>query len=300
MTQTPLRKLAVILHADVVGSTWLVQQNETLAHNRIQDTFRRFSEMIASYGGIAHEIRGDALVAEFSRPSDAMCAALAFQNDNTARNETLSDDIRPALRVGISLGEVVIADNTVTGAGVVLAQRLEQLAATGGVVAQASVVQSAPGRMPFEYEDLGPQSLKGFEQSVWASQVRLTANEPVPQPEVDVSRASNDEATQLPPDPALELPEEPSIAVLPFDNMSGDMEQELFSDGIAEDIITALSKADRLFVVARNSSFTYRDAAMDIPQVGQELGVRYCLKGMCAQGRQSGQGKRAAHRYDQW
>ena len=115
------RKLAVILHTDVVDSTSLVQINETLAHERIQTAFRNFSETIRTYGGLAHEIRGDALVAEFERASDAVAAALAFQALNEEFNSTLSDEIQPSLRIGISLGEVVIADNTITGAGVVLA-----------------------------------------------------------------------------------------------------------------------------------------------------------------------------------
>jgi len=133
------RKLAVILHADVVGSTLLVQQNETLAHERIQTAFHHFSETIKTYGGITRELRGDALVAEFERASDAVPAALAFQVLNEEFNSKLDDDIKPQLRIGISLGEVIIADNTITGAGVVLAQRLEQLAEPNGIVIQGSV-----------------------------------------------------------------------------------------------------------------------------------------------------------------
>ena len=124
MADTPSRKLAVIMHADVVGSTGLVHQNETLAHERIKDAFVRFSEAIKSYGGTAHELRGDALVAEFPRASDAVCAAVAFQDQNSAFNASLEDDLQPRLRVGIAMGEVIIADNTITGDGVVLAQRL--------------------------------------------------------------------------------------------------------------------------------------------------------------------------------
>jgi class 3 adenylate cyclase len=115
VAEQPRRKLAVILHADVVGSTALVQLNETLAHQRIQDTFRRTSETITSHNGIAHEIRGDALVAEFARVSDAISASLAFQAANATHNEKLSGEIRPLVRVGIAMGEVVIADNTVSG-----------------------------------------------------------------------------------------------------------------------------------------------------------------------------------------
>ena len=121
-------KLAIILHADVVGSTALVQLDERVAHERIQDGFRRFSNMIKAYGGAVHELRGDALVAEFGRASDAIMAAISFQAQNAEFIATLDDEIQPCLRVGIAMGEVVIADNTVTGSGVVLAQRLEQLA----------------------------------------------------------------------------------------------------------------------------------------------------------------------------
>ena len=132
------RKLAVILHADVVGSTMLVQRNETLAHQRIQAAFGKFSETIKTYAGITHELRGDALVAEFERASDAIAAALSYQVSNAEFNTTLDDDIQVQLRIGISMGEVVIADNTITGAGVVLAQRLEPLAETGGLFIQVA------------------------------------------------------------------------------------------------------------------------------------------------------------------
>lgn len=146
------RTLAVILHADVVGSTALVQRDETLAHARIQDAFHRFSQTIAAYGGTAHEIRGDALVAEFARASDAASATLCFQSANQAHNEGLTGDVRPELRVGISLGEVVIADGTVTGAGVVLAQRLEQLAVDetrhASLPKLPGVVSAGAGRCP--------------------------------------------------------------------------------------------------------------------------------------------------------
>jgi adenylate cyclase len=149
------RKLAVILHADIVASTTLVQRDETHAHRRMQDAFHRFAEVITDYGGIAHELRGDALLAEFERASDAVAAALDFQSRNGALNATLNDDIRPELRIGISLGEVVIADGTITGAGVVLAQRLEQLAKTGGIVVQGAVAETVPTRMPYVFENMG-------------------------------------------------------------------------------------------------------------------------------------------------
>jgi adenylate cyclase len=126
-------KLAVILHADVAGSTQLVQQDEQLAHERIQDAFRRFGDTIGKYHGRVQELRGDALLAEFVRASDAVTAAISFQSDHHDQLVKLNDEIQPRIRVGIALGEVVIADSTVTGAGVVLAQRIEQLAEPGGL-----------------------------------------------------------------------------------------------------------------------------------------------------------------------
>jgi class 3 adenylate cyclase/tetratricopeptide (TPR) repeat protein len=201
------RKLAVILHADVVGSTSLVQKNETLAHGRVQAVFHRFSETINSYGGITRELRGDALVAEFERASDAVPAALAFQVINGEFNSRFDDDIRPQLRIGISLGEVIIADNTITGAGVVLAQRLEQLADPGGAVVQGSVAETIPARMPFEFDSLGEQMLKGFDQPVRAFAVKLRPGEELPEPEGSTTPQKSASTT-------LEILDKPSIAVL--------------------------------------------------------------------------------------
>ncbi len=269
MTQIPGRKLAVLLHADVVGSTSLVRKNETLAHERIQKTFRRFSEFISNHGGIAHEIRGDALVAEFSKASDAVSASLAFQADNTILNEQLSDDIQPVLRIGIAMGEVVVADNTVTGEGIVLAQRLEQLAENGGVCIQGAAYETVPKRLPFEYQSLGEKKLKGFEESIRVYSVKLKIREGVSIPEFINPKNTH----------PLELPTKPSIAVLPFNNMSNDSEQEFFADGIAEDIITELSKFRTLFVIARNSSFTFKNEQLTVKDVGVKLGVRYVVEG---------------------
>ena len=263
------RKLAVLLHADVVGSTSLVQKNETLAHERIQDTYRRYSETISSYGGVAIEIRGDALVAEFAKVSDTVSASLAFQATNTVLNEKISDDIQPVLRIGIAMGEVVVADNTVTGEGIVLAQRLEQLAEPGGVCIQGAAYETLPKRLPFKYENLGEQQVKGFDEPVRVYTVSLESGGVIPE-----SQAVAQSATSAP-----DLPEKPSIAVLPFINMSGDPEQEYFSDGITEDITTALSYFTGLFVIARNSSFSYKGKLMDAKQIAGELGVRYLLEG---------------------
>jgi adenylate cyclase len=148
-------KLAVILHADIVGSTALVHQDEQLAHQRMQDAFQRFGDTISKYYGQVREIRGDALLAEFERASDAVTAALAFQADQVHFNAQLDDQLQPTLRVGIAMGEVVIADNTITGTGVVLAQRLEQLAEPGGVVIQGAAYETIPGRFTFDFLNMG-------------------------------------------------------------------------------------------------------------------------------------------------
>jgi adenylate cyclase len=273
MNKVPLnRKLAVILHADVVGSTALVQQNETLAHQRMQAAFHDFSMTIASFGGNTREIRGDALVAEFERASDAVAAAIAFQSAASAPESVPEGDIQPILRIGVSLGEVVIADNTVTGAGVVLAQRLEQLADPGGVVVQGSVAETVPARMPFDFDSLGEQTLKGFDYPVRAFAVRLRPGQALPMPEASAATGSSEPERR-------EVPDKPSIAVLPFANMSNDPEQEYFADGIAEDIITALSQIKQWFVIARNSSFAYKGRHVDIREIARELGVRYVLEG---------------------
>lgn len=180
--------LAVLLHADVVGSTTLVQRDERTAHERMQAAFRRLSECIARYHGTTHELRGDALVAEFSRASDAVCAALAFQQANGAANAVYDDPVRPEVRVGIALGEVVIADGTVTGAGVVLAQRLEQLAEPGGVSFSAAVREALPARLPLVFESLGEQSLKGFDEPVRAFRVAVRDGAALPEPDAVPAR----------------------------------------------------------------------------------------------------------------
>ena len=131
---------------------YLSKKMRLLAHERIQDTFRRFSKTIRNLGGITHEIRGDALVAEFTKASDAISASLTFQTTNDTLNEQLPGDIRPMLRIGIAMGEVVIANNTVTGEGIVLAQRLEQMAETGGVCLQGAAYETLPKWLPFDYQ----------------------------------------------------------------------------------------------------------------------------------------------------
>lgn len=263
-------KFAFILHADIAGSTTLVRQDEELAHKRIRDTFRRFGDIIKEYHGQVRELRGDALLAEFARASDAVTAALAFQQGQFEYTAQLKDHIRPSVRIGVAMGEVIVADNTVTGAGVVLAQRLEQLSEPGGIVVQGAIHETLPRRLPFAYGSLGEQVLKGFDEPVRAYSVSLPAGLSIPPAEESVPSRE---------EPSLTLPDRPSIAVLPFTNMSGVSEQEYFSDGIAEDIITGLSRFRGLFVTARNSTFTYKGRPTDVSRIARELGVRYVLEG---------------------
>jgi len=297
------RKLAVILHADVVGSTSLVQKDEALAHERIQNAFNRFSETISAYGGTTRELRGDALVAEFARASDAVSAALSFQQRNQAHNGVLADDICPALRVGISLGEVIVADGTVTGEGIILAQRLEQLAKAGGVVIQGAVSEAIPARFGFQFDTLGEVELKGFEQPVRAFVVQLAGNTAIPEPEPaarpekpDIQTSalstkvrgsvigfialiliagvltwystSNEVISELPP-----LPPGPRIAVMPFD--PGDP----FSNGMTEDLIESLSKFSSMLVFPKIATSSLQKEGADCESIREALGANFILNG---------------------
>ena len=295
------RKLAVILHADVVGSTLLVQQNETLAHERIQLTFRLFSKTFASYQGLTLELRGDALVAEFKRASDAVAAALACQAENRLRNKALNDEIQPRLRIGISLGEVVIADGTITGAGVVLAQRLEQLAEPDGVSIHGAAYETIPQRLPFEFKGLGEHRVKGFDEPVRVYTVSQKADTPIYLPEAPLSNTERVRKTasntttrlavaglavvslalfgwwQIWGKPTTLPPDQPSIAVLLFKTLSEEPGQKYFSEGLTNDIITDLSKFSNLPVIAIHS---VKDIETDdIKEIGRQLDVRYVLQG---------------------
>jgi TolB-like protein/class 3 adenylate cyclase/rhodanese-related sulfurtransferase len=302
-------KLAVILHSDVADSTALVQQDKALAHERIRDAFQRLGVFIENYRGHVLELRGDALLANFDRASDAVSAALSFLAAHHTHNQRLEDGLRPAIRIGIAMGEVVIANGTVTGPGVVQAQRVEQLAQAGGVCITAAIHEALSKRMPFQLENLGEQVLKGFVHPVHVYRVGLQPGESVPPPAQNIRQNLPSKTpwmmltvvaivllsaaataywwrTQLPAQEAASLermahpmPARPSIAVLPFTNMTGDKGQEFFADGMTEDLITDLSKISGLFVIARNSVFTYKEKAVKIPQVAEELGVRYVMEG---------------------
>ena len=311
MEQHQPSKLAVILHADVAGSTELVRRNERLAHERIQSAFQVLSETVKSYGGYAREIRGDALVAEFSRASDAVCAALHFQGSNSETNAGLNDEVVPVVRIGIALGEGIFADGAVTGPGVVLAQRVEQLAAPGGVCVTEAIHEALPNRLPFEQENLGEKALKGFDEPLRVYRVALIPGKAVPEAEKSKQSQSFARARSrflapvsivliliagaslwLKPWESEQEPtasngvnsfqqqaRKPSIVVLPFEELSKDASQEPFADGITEDIITDLSGLSRLMVIASNTSFTFKGKTVNAQTIGKELGVDYVLEG---------------------
>jgi len=244
MTSRPGRKLAVIVHADVVDSTVLVQMHESLAHERIQDVFNRFSRVINDFSGVAHELRGDALVAEFARASDAVCAAIAFQQANIEHNSKLDGEIKAELRIGIAMGEVVIADNTLTGGGVVMAQRLEQLAESGEICIQGAIYETVPRRMPFEYQSLGERQLKGFVEPVRAFTVKLRDGELLPAPdilEIDQSDKPLSENKGPGDSPKIRKERKSSILLTPVDTSKLSGEAFQFCAAVEETILTSLA-----------------------------------------------------------
>jgi adenylate cyclase len=214
---------------------------------------------IAEHRGRIVKTTGDGMLVEFQSVVDAMRCAIAVQDAMCQRNADVPPGGRIEFRVGINLGDVIIDGEDIFGDGVNIAARLEAMAEPGGICIERTVLTQTRGKLNFPVEDLGEQSLKNIAQRVHV--FRVLARE------------------KKMPETVLPLPEKPSIAVLPFQNMSGDPEQEYFADGIAEDVITLLSKSRGLFVIARNSSFTYKGRAIDVKTVGRELGVRYVLEG---------------------
>ena len=182
VTPDPERKIAALIHARVSNSTELVQINRALAHQRIQSCFKGFEEVIDDYGGVTHEQRGDFMNAEFRRLSAAICAALSFQAAQKDFVARLQDDIGPEVRIGIALGEVLVAETGITGAGLILARRLEQLAPPGGVVIQGAARDTLPRDLPFTYRDLGKPTLSGMNEPVHVFEISLARHGRVPEP----------------------------------------------------------------------------------------------------------------------
>ena len=259
------RRLAAVLAADVAGYSRLIGADEAgtlAAFKTIKADL--FDPTLAAHHGRLVKTTGDGFLAEFSSVVDALHCATGVQAQMAERNATVSTDKRIDFRIGINVGDIVVEDGDIFGDGVNVAVRLEGVAEPGGICVSARVQEDAAGKLNLCFDDIGEQQLKNIARPVRVYRVR------------DVATAKTQSAPEL---PALPLPDKPSIAVLPFINMSGDPDQEFFADGIAEDIITALSRYSSLFVIARNSCFTYKERAIDVKQVGRELGVRYVLEG---------------------
>ena len=258
------RRLAAILAADVVGYSRLVRADEEGTLDRLKALRADLIDpKISEHRGRIVKLMGDGMLAEFSSVDDAVRAAAEIQQDVTVQNARLADSERIAFRVGINLGDVVIDGDDIHGDGVNVAARLEALAQPGGICVSGKVYEEIRDRTDLIFDDMGEQEIKNIDRLVRVWRWRMPGA-----PESPTTAATT-----------LALPDKPSIAVLPFENMSSDPEQEFFGDGLAEDVITTLSKIASLFVIARNSSFAYKGQSTDVRQIARDLGVKHVLEG---------------------
>ena len=259
------RRLAAILAADVVGYSRLMATDEEGTLARLNVHRREFLEpTIAEHRGRIVKRTGDGILIEFGSVVDAVRCAVQTQQGMTKRNNGLAADQRIEIRIGIHIGDIIIEEGDIFGDGVNIAARLEGIAQPGGISISEDAWRQVQGKVTASFVDTGEQNLKNIPWRVRVYRLDLAPKAP-----------SASEAPRL----MVAPPDKPSIAVLAFNNMSGDAEQEYFSDGISEDIITDLSKLSELHVIARNSTFTYKGKAVDVKQIGRELGVRYVLEG---------------------
>jgi adenylate cyclase len=262
MPEGQSRRLAAILAADIAGYSALMGADEARTVSDLKGHQAVVLPMVGDFGGRIIDTAGDGILAEFSSVVNAVECAVAIQRAMAERNTTVEPVRRMQFRIGINLGDVIYDSERIFGDGINIAARLEGIAEPGGICVSAKVRDEIDGKMNFAYRDLGDRHLKNIARPVRAYGIRLDAAPAQPAP-------------AAPPQPD----DRPSIAVLPFTNMSGDPEQEYFSDGISDDIITDLSKIGGLTVIARNSSFTYKGRAVDVRTVGRELAVRSVLEG---------------------
>jgi adenylate cyclase len=263
------RRLAAVLALDVAGYSRLMGRDEEGTLTRLK-TFRKnlVDPTIVSHHGRIVKTTGDGILAEFASAVDAARCAAEVQRGMAQQNAEMSQESGIEFRIGIHVGDIIVDDNDIFGDGVNIAARLEGIAEPGGIYISDDTHRQIRGKVDIFYDDLGPQTLKNIAEPMRVWRILLDDNS----------------ASTIPPSHArladsLALPDKPSIAVLPFQNLSGDPEQQYFADGMVEDIITALSHFKSLFVIARNSSFTYKGRAVDIKRVGRELGVRYVVEG---------------------
>jgi adenylate cyclase len=261
------RRLAAILAADVAGSCRLIGIDEegTLAQLKaLRKTL--FDPKIAEHRGRIVKNTGDGALVEFASVVDAVRCAVEIQRGMAEHSIHVPEVKRIEFRIGIHVGDIIIEDHDIFGDGVNIAARLEGIAEPGGACMSDDAYRQIRGKVEITFEDMGSQSLKNIAEPMRVWRVRI-------------GTSSSPAMLTNPPTPTPALPDRPSIAVLPFQNMSGDPQQEYFADGMVEELITGLSRSKSLFVIARNSSFTYKGKAVDIKQVGRELGVRYVLEG---------------------
>ena len=267
------RRLAAVLAADVAGYSRLMGADEEGTLARLKAVRKALVDpTIANYRGRIVKTTGDGMLVEFASAVDAVRGAVELQRGMAEQNASVPQDQRIEFRIGIHVGDIIIDDNDIFGDGVNVAARVENECEPGGVCVSGNAFEQIRGKTHFTFDDLGEKTLKNIVRSVRLYAVRGAISTATATTAV-ISVMSSDNSKSLP------LPDKPSIAVLPFENMSGDPEQEYFADGMVEDIITALSRFKWLFVIARNSSFTFKGKAVDIKEVGRRLGVRYVLEG---------------------
>lgn len=271
-TQDFKRKLTAVFSADVAGYSRLMGEDETATVKTLKTYKQVMFSLIKQHRGRVVDSPGDNLLAEFASVVDAVQCAVAVQKELQARNSDLSENRKMQFRIGINLGDVIEEGNRIYGDGVNIAARLEALAEPGGICISKTAFDHTESKLPFGYQFLGPQRAKNIARPVEAYRVLM---------ETRVIDGEEREEVRMgrPEKLAPFLPDKPSIAVLPFVNMSGDPEQEYFSDGISEDIITSLSQSSQMLVIARNSSFSYKGKSVNVQQVSRELGVKYVLEG---------------------
>jgi adenylate cyclase len=276
------RRLAAILAADIVGYSRLMGSDEEGTLTALKACRREVLQpKVSEHRGRIVNTPGDAVLVEFPSAVDAVHCAMEIQKEMAERNSILPKDRQVQFRIGINVGDVIVDDqDDIYGDGVNIAARMESLARPGAICLSDDAYNQIKGKLAIDVSDMGEQQLKNIAQPVRAYGVRLDdapASEFPDKPSSAVLPFVGDA-------PALALPDKPSIAVLPFENLSGDSKQEYFADGISEDITTELSRFSDLFVIARNSSFKYKGKAVDLRQVGRELGVRYILEGSIRRG----------------
>ena len=262
------RKLAAILSADVEGYSRLMGNDESSTIHTLTAYKEAMTAHIKQNHGRVVDAPGDNLLAEFASVVDAVQCAVEIQRELSERNEELPEERKMVFRIGVNLGDIVEEKDRIYGDGVNIAARLEGICNGGGVCISGTAFEHAENKLDLEYEDLGHYEVKNIEKPIRVYRV-------LSYPEAALHRVEPASVEKM----AFPLPEKPSIAVLAFDNMSGDPKQDYLADGISENIITALSYIPEMFVIARNSSFTYKGKPVKVQQISEELGVKYVLEG---------------------